>query len=89
MNQGPVMQVMEFDYPNASFGANVLPAGGRFHYRFKIQGAGPLSLRYEDAQGKIHHADGPKVEMGDEGSVLVTVDAKGSVTWTPSLTNPQ
>ena len=88
VNRGPAMHVMEFDYPNASFGANVLPAGANFHYRFKVQGTGPLTLRYEDGQGKAHHADGPKVEVGDEGSVLVSVDAGGAVTWAPSLTNP-
>ena len=52
VNQGPTLHVMEFDYPSASFGANVLAAGGKFHYRFKVQGSGPLSLQYEDGTGK-------------------------------------
>ena len=45
---------MEFDYPNASFGANVLATGAKFNYRFKIQGSGPLSLQWEDGSGHSH-----------------------------------
>ncbi len=89
MNQGPALHVMEFDYPSASFGANVLAAGGKFHYRFKVQGSGPLSLQYEDGEGHTHTAAGPNVDLGDQGSLLVTVSPTGTVTWAPSLTNPK
>ena len=80
---------LEFDYPSASFGANLLAAGGKFHYRFKIQGSGPLSLQYEDGEGHTHTAAGPNVDLGDQGSLLVTISPEGAVTWTPSLTNPK
>jgi hypothetical protein len=88
-NQGPTMHVVEFDYPSASFGANELPKGAKYHYRFKIQGPGPLSLQYEDAAGHTQTAPGPKVELGDEGSLLVNVGPNNAVTWTPTLTNPK
>ena len=89
VNQGPTMHVMEFDYPSASFGANVLATGAKYHYRFKIQGSGPLSLQYEDASGHTHTAQGPNVDLGDQGSLLVNIAPQGAVTWTPSLTNPK
>ena len=89
VNQGPALHVLEFDYPSASFGANLLAAGGKFHYRFKIQGSGPLSLQYEDGEGRPHTAAGPNVDLGDQGSLLVTISPEGAVTWTPSLTNPK
>ena len=89
VNQGPAMRVMEFDYPSASFGANVLATGAKFNYRFKIQGSGPLSLQWEDGAGHTYSAEGPKVNQGDQGSLLVNIDARGSVTWTPALTNPK
>ena len=89
VNQGPTLHVLEFDYPSASFGANVLAAGGKFHYRFKIQGPGPLSLQYEDGEGHTHTAAGPNVDLGDQGSLLVTINPAGAVTWSPSLTNPK
>jgi hypothetical protein len=89
VNQGPTLHVMEFDYPSASFGANQLASGAKFHYRFKVQGSGSLSLMYEDSAGKTHTAAGPKVDLGEQGSLLVNVDPAGAVTWTSSLTNPK
>jgi hypothetical protein len=89
VNQGPTVHVMEFDYPSASFGANSLATGANYHYRFKVQGSGPLSLQYEDGTGKTHTAQGPKVDLGDQGSRLVNIDPRGTVTWTPNLTNPK
>jgi hypothetical protein len=83
------MHVMEFDYPSASFGADALAPGAKYHYRFKVQGPGSLSLLYEDAAGKTHTAAGPKVELGDQGSLLVNVDPAGAVTWTSTMTNPK
>ena len=89
VNQGPTIHVVEFDYPSASFGANLLATGAKYHYRFKIQGSGPLSLQYEDASGHTHTAQGPNVELGDEGSLLVDIAPQGAVIWSPSLTNPK
>jgi hypothetical protein len=89
VNQGPAVHVMEFDYPSASFGANQLATGARYHYRFKIQGSGPLSLQYEDVAGHLRTWAGPSVEVGDQGSLLVNIDARGTVTWNASLTNPK
>jgi phosphodiesterase/alkaline phosphatase D-like protein len=83
------MHVMEFDYPSASFGANGLSTGATYHYRFKVQGSGVVSLQYEDAAGKTRTATGPKVDLGDQGSLMVTVDPAGAVTWTANLTNPK
>jgi hypothetical protein len=87
VNEGSALHVMEFDYPNASFGANLLDSGAKYHYRFKIQGSGPVSLQYQDAAGQSHTSEGPKVGVGEEGSLLVNIDARGAVTWTPTLTN--
>jgi hypothetical protein len=89
VNQGPALHVMEFDYPSASFGANLLASGAKYHYRFKVQGPGPLSLQYEDGAGHAHTATGPKVDLGDQGTLLVNVDPAGAVTWTASLNNPK
>ena len=89
VNQGPTLHVLEFDYPSASFGANQIASGASFHYRFKVQGPGSLSLQYEDGEGHNHTAAGPKVAVGDEGSLLVTITPAGTVTWSPNLTNPK
>jgi hypothetical protein len=89
VNQGRTVRLMEFDYPSASFGANQLSSGAKYVYRFKIQGNGPLSLAYVDATGKTHTFQGPTVEQGDQGSLLVNIDPDGGIHWKPSLTNPK
>jgi hypothetical protein len=89
VNQGPMLHVMEFDYPSASFGANQLATGAKYHYRFKVQGPGSLSLQYEDSSGHTRTAEGPKVDLGDQGSLVVNVARNGAVTWAPNLTNPR
>jgi hypothetical protein len=89
VNHGPTVHVMEFDYPNASFGANQLAAGAKYSYRFQIQGSGPLSLQYEDATGKNRAFQGPKVDLGDQGTLVVNIGPSGEVSWNPQLTNPK
>jgi hypothetical protein len=89
VNQGPTLHVLEFDYPSASFGANQIASGASYHRRFKVQGDGPLSLQYEDAEGHSHTAAGPNVKLGDEGTLQVTITPAGAVTWSPNLTNPK
>ena len=80
---------MEFDYPSASFGANLLATGAKYEYRFKVQGSGQLSLQYEDGSGHTRTVQGPKVDLGDQGSLLVEINPPGAVTWTAKLTNPK
>ena len=89
VNQGPALHLLEFDYPSASFGANQLAAGARYNYRFKVQGPGSLSLQYEDASGHTITVQGPKVDLGDQGSLLVNIAPGGAVTWSPHLTHPK
>ena len=85
VNEGPRLQVLEFDYPSASFGADTLPPGGQFHYRFQIRGSGPLTLHYDDAYGKSHSAQGPTVKEGEQGSLTVTINAQNQVRWSAEL----
>jgi hypothetical protein len=86
INQGPAVHVVELDYPSASFGTDSLARGGQYHYRFEIQGSGPLSLSFEDSSGKNHTTQGPTVHQGQEGSFLVTIgENSSSVSWTPKL----
>jgi hypothetical protein len=89
VNQGPAVRLLEFDYPNASFGQNQLAAGAKYSYRFKVQGSGQVTLAYTDAAGKTHSFQGPKVDQGDQGSLLVSIDSPENVTWKTALTNPK
>ena len=80
---GPVT-VVEVDYPSASFGKETLAAGDEYHYRFKIQGDGPLKALWTDAGRHEHSVDGPVIREGDEGTLVVTLRGDG-VGWDVSV----
>ena len=85
-NHGPAdIHLVEVDYPSASFGVGTLAANGKFHYRFKIQGSGPLKIEFTDAQGKVQTADGPELNQGQEGSLAIVIDPAAKVSWQPNL----
>ena len=81
---GPV-QLLEVDYPNASFGDNALPAGASFHYRIQIQGSGPLKVQYTAADGKQALVTGPIVSEGQEGRLAIVLLPNGKAEFHPQL----
>lgn len=83
---GTHLRLVELDYPSASFGTTNLDANANYHYRFKIQGSGSVKLDFVDAQGKTHLSVGPELDEGQEGTLLVTINETGDVTWIPRLT---
>ena len=46
---GAAIQLLEVDYPSASFGADHIASGAIYHYRFQIRGSGPLKITYTGA----------------------------------------
>src|ERR1017187_4679078 len=48
---GAPIQLLEVDYPSASFGADKLDADGVFHYRIQLRGAGQLKVQYTASTG--------------------------------------
>lgn len=82
---GGVLQLIEVDYPSASFGKQGLPPGGEFRYRFKVLGSGTVKIVYTDQSGKEQTKTGPELHEGLEGQLLIDVAPTG-VTWTPKLT---
>jgi hypothetical protein len=86
-NQGQLpVRLVEVDYPNASFGVGDIAALSQFHYRFKIQGSGPLKIEFTDAAGKVHDSDGPQLDEGQEGHLRIVIQPTGEVAWQPQLT---
>ena len=85
MNRGPDLHVLEFDYPSASFGLNSIPDRSSFHYRFKILGSGKPHISFTDASRKTHQADGPDLQEGQEGALVISIEPGYQVTWQPKL----
>lgn len=87
INQGPTIHTVEMDYPSQSFGTETLAAGQTFHYRFKVQGSGPVKLQFQDATGKTRTSTGPRLEEGAEGTIAVTISQDLEVKWATALHN--
>lgn len=85
-HSGAPLRLVELDYPSASFGTTNLNNAAEFHYRFKIQGSGSVKLDFVDSAGKTHHAVGPELDEGQEGSLIITIDDANKVSWKPSFT---
>lgn len=80
------IRLIEVDYPSASFGTQTVGPHAVYHYRFKVQGSGPVTLSYTGADGKTHSATGPRLEEGQHGGLTISVDPTGKIAWTENLT---
>jgi hypothetical protein len=72
-NQGPDIRQLEVDYPNASFGRDVVPSGASFNYPPKLIGSGPVKVTFNDATGKSHTATGPVVQEGMHQNLVISI----------------
>jgi len=71
------IQLLEVDYPSASFGTQNLAPDAAFRYRFKILGSGPTKLLYTDAAHQDHTSAGPDLKEGDEGRLTIDINPVG------------
>jgi hypothetical protein len=86
---GGTIQLLEVDYPSASFGADSLAAGAEFHYRIQLRGSGPLKVQYKASDGKQEQIDGPTVAELQEGRLTIVLLPGGKAGFYPELTpNP-
>jgi len=79
------IELLEVDYPSASFGTQALAPGADFHYRFKVLGSGSMKLLYTDSAHQDHKSDGPFLKEGAEGPLTILI-ADSGVTWQPAPT---
>jgi hypothetical protein len=83
---GATIQLLEVDYPSASFGANTLAAGAAFHYRIQLQGTGPLKVQFTLSDGKQQQITGPTISEGQEGRLDIILLPGGKAEFHPQLT---
>jgi hypothetical protein len=85
-NDGDVpLRLVEVDYPSATFGIQTLNAHSAYHYRFKVQGSGAVTLTYTGFDGRTHSATGPTLDEGQHGDLIITVDQAGKINWGEAL----
>ena len=82
---GPV-QLLELDYPNASFGADRIAAGADFHYRIQVRGTSALNLSYTGTGNKQYQIKGPELADHSQGSLHIVLLPAGKADFQPSLT---
>ncbi len=85
---GETANLIEVDYPSASFGIDTLPAGGVFHYRLQLLDQGPVTVEYVDAERHPHHATGPTLVEKQAGMLEIDLMPGGKVEFHPQLTAP-
>lgn len=83
---GAAIQLLEVDYPNASFGADSLAAGADFHYRIQIDGSGPVKVQYTAEGGRQVQIGGPKLSQRQEGRLEIVLLPGGKAEFHPELT---
>jgi len=83
---GEAIQLLEVDYPSASFGSDRLAADGEYRYRIQLRGDGPLKVQYTAADGKQVQVTGPNLVERQEGSVRIVLLPGGKVEFHPELT---
>jgi hypothetical protein len=59
------------DYPNATFGKDILAPGETYFSLVKPLDEGPIKVRFTDAQGATHTYQSISLQQGDDGSVSI------------------
>jgi hypothetical protein len=72
------IELIEVDYPSASFGTQSLAPGADFHYRFKVLGEGKMKVIFTDSARSEQKSEGPFLNEGAEGPVIITIAADGT-----------
>jgi hypothetical protein len=85
---GEAIQLLEVDYPSASFGADSLASGAEMDYRIQLRGSGPLKVQYTGANGRQAQMDGPTVAERQEGRLEIVLLPGGKAEFHSELTQP-
>ncbi len=83
---GSDIQLLEVDYPSASFGADHIASGAIYHYRFQIRGSGPLKITYTGPGDKQIQIAGPTLVERQQGQFTIVLLPDGKAQFIPELT---
>jgi len=82
---GGAIQLLEVNYPSASFGADKLAAGAVYPYRVQLRGEGPLKVQYTGGDGRQVQIDGPTLAEPQEGKLEIVLMPSGKSEFNPQL----
>ena len=85
---GAAVQLLEVDYPSASFGVDSVASGSDFRYRIQVRGSGQIKLSYTTAKGKPVLIQGPKLVERQQGRLDIILEPDGTAQFVVRLTPP-
>lgn len=84
---GAAIELLEVDYPSASFGLDKMAADADYHYGFQVRGNGPIKVQYtEAASQRIRLMTGPEIFERQEGQLEIVLLPDGKAEFHPQLT---
>lgn len=85
---GALVQLLEVDYPSASFGTGELAPQADYHYRIQLRGTGPLKIQYTEGnlRGKSVQITGPTLVERQEGKLEIVLLPGGKAVFHSDLT---
>ena len=84
---GAAIELLEVDYPSASFGTDRLIADASYHYRFQVRGSGPIKVQYNDSSThQLRQMTGPELVERQEGRMDIVLLPGGKAEFHPILT---
>jgi hypothetical protein len=83
---GGAIQLLEVDYPSASFGADSLAADAVLPYHIQLRGSGPLKVQYTGSDGRQTQMEGPTLAERQEGRIEIVLLPGGKAEFHPQLT---
>ena len=85
---GADIQLLEVDYPSASFGADHFASGATYHYRFQVRDSGPIKITYTGPDQKQIQIAGPTLAERQQGQLKIVLLPAGKAQFQPQLTPP-
>jgi hypothetical protein len=85
---GTSIQLLEVDYPSASFGVDSLASDASYQYRFQVRGSGLLKVQYTAANGETVQISGPALTERQQGTLEIVLEPGGKAEFHPQLAPP-
>lgn len=84
-HSGAAIQLLEVDYPSASFGVDSVAADQDYHYRIQVRESGPIKVQYTATDGHQVQITGPKLFEHQQGRFTITLLPGGKAEFHPEL----
>jgi hypothetical protein len=87
---GAAIELLEVDYPSASFGADRLADGAEYRYRFQVRLSGPVKVQYSEiGNHAVRQMTGPELFEHQQGRLEIVLLPGGKASFRPELSPPQ